>query len=43
MAGGGAALKSPWRNLNLPLAAQRPLGHIGAIGDVAEWLKAAVC
>jgi len=28
---------------NLPLAARRRLGHIGLAGDVAEWLKAAVC
>jgi hypothetical protein len=28
---------------NLPLAARRRVGHIGHIGDVAEWLKAAVC
>ena len=28
---------------NLPLAARRRVGHIGRIGDVAEWLKAAVC
>jgi hypothetical protein len=28
---------------NLPLAAQRCVGHIGRTGDVAEWLKAAVC
>jgi hypothetical protein len=26
-----------------PLAAQRLVGHIGLTGDVAEWLKAAVC
>jgi hypothetical protein len=25
------------------LAAQRCVGHIGLTGDVAEWLKAAVC
>jgi hypothetical protein len=25
------------------LATCRPVGHIGAAGDVAEWLKAAVC
>ena len=40
---GGNATKWPQRDLNLPLAASPPLGHIGAIGDVAEWLKAAVC
>jgi hypothetical protein len=28
---------------NLALAARRCVGHIGRIGDVAEWLKAAVC
>jgi hypothetical protein len=28
---------------NLPLAARRRVGHIGLAGDVAEWLKAAVC
>jgi hypothetical protein len=28
---------------NLPLAARRRVGHIGRTGDVAEWLKAAVC
>jgi hypothetical protein len=28
---------------NLPLAACRRVGHIGLAGDVAEWLKAAVC
>jgi hypothetical protein len=28
---------------NLPLAARRRVGHIGLVGDVAEWLKAAVC
>ena len=28
---------------NLPLAASPRLGHIGLAGDVAEWLKAAVC
>ncbi len=28
---------------NLPLAASRRLGHIERAGDVAEWLKAAVC
>jgi len=28
---------------NLPLAAQRCVGHIRLTGDVAEWLKAAVC
>jgi hypothetical protein len=28
---------------NLALAARRRVGHIGRIGDVAEWLKAAVC
>ena len=28
---------------NLPLAARRHVGHIGLVGDVAEWLKAAVC
>ena len=27
----------------LPLAGCSDLGHIGLIGDVAEWLKAAVC
>ena|SRR5437868_1825478 len=27
----------------LPLAAQRGVGHIRLNGDVAEWLKAAVC
>jgi hypothetical protein len=31
------------RASNLPLAARRRLGHIGLHGDVAEWLKAAVC
>jgi hypothetical protein len=31
------------RHGNLPLAAQRCVGHIGLTGDVAEWLKAAVC
>jgi hypothetical protein len=28
---------------NLPLAARSRVGHIGTTGDVAEWLKAAVC
>ena len=28
---------------NLPLAGRPSVGHIGHIGDVAEWLKAAVC
>ena len=28
---------------NLPLAACPRVGHIGLAGDVAEWLKAAVC
>jgi hypothetical protein len=28
---------------NLPLAARPGVGHIGLTGDVAEWLKAAVC
>jgi hypothetical protein len=28
---------------NLPLAACARVGHIGLAGDVAEWLKAAVC
>ena len=28
---------------NLPLAGGACVGHIGHIGDVAEWLKAAVC
>jgi hypothetical protein len=28
---------------HLPLAARRCVGHIGLTGDVAEWLKAAVC
>ena len=28
---------------NLPLAAHRRVRHIGPTGDVAEWLKAAVC
>ena len=28
---------------NLTLAACPGLGHIGRTGDVAEWLKAAVC
>jgi hypothetical protein len=28
---------------NLPLAASLCVGHIGFAGDVAEWLKAAVC
>jgi hypothetical protein len=28
---------------NLPLAAQRVVGHTDRTGDVAEWLKAAVC
>ena len=28
---------------NLTLAARRRVGHIGLTGDVAEWLKAAVC
>ncbi len=30
-------------NFNLPLAARASLGHIRRTGDVAEWLKAAVC
>jgi hypothetical protein len=29
--------------LNLPLAARPRVGHIRLTGDVAEWLKAAVC
>jgi hypothetical protein len=28
---------------NLPLAGRASVGHIGLSGDVAEWLKAAVC
>ena len=28
---------------NLPLAARPDVGHIDPTGDVAEWLKAAVC
>jgi len=28
---------------NLPLAARPWVGHIGPVGAVAEWLKAAVC
>jgi hypothetical protein len=28
---------------HLPLAAGPSVGHIGLTGDVAEWLKAAVC
>jgi hypothetical protein len=28
---------------NLPLAARACVGHIDFTGDVAEWLKAAVC
>jgi hypothetical protein len=28
---------------NLTLAAGPGVGHIDAVGDVAEWLKAAVC
>ena len=43
--GGGQKLlivrNSPARNL--PLAARPDVGHIGRTGDVAEWLKAAVC
>jgi hypothetical protein len=31
-----------WR-AKWPLAARRSVGHIGIYGDVAEWLKAAVC
>ncbi|MBR1124953.1 hypothetical protein JQ628_25755 [Bradyrhizobium lablabi] len=30
-------------HLNLSLAARPHVGHIGLNGDVAEWLKAAVC
>ena len=30
-------------SLNLSLAARLCVGHIGLNGDVAEWLKAAVC
>jgi hypothetical protein len=30
-------------HLNLSLAARPCVGHIGLNGDVAEWLKAAVC
>jgi len=30
-------------HMNLSLAARRRVGHIGLNGDVAEWLKAAVC
>jgi hypothetical protein len=37
------ATEWPQRDLNLPLAACRLVGHIGLAGDVAEWLKAAVC
>jgi hypothetical protein len=33
----------PRIRLILPLAARSRVGHIGMIGDVAEWLKAAVC
>jgi hypothetical protein len=31
------------RPRNLTLAARHRLGHIEPYGDVAEWLKAAVC
>ena len=32
-----------WSVSNWPLAARLRVGHIGPTGDVAEWLKAAVC
>ena len=32
-----------WAAPNLPLAACPRVGHIRVAGDVAEWLKAAVC
>jgi hypothetical protein len=40
-----AVIKGLWNSaaLNLPLAARPHVGHIGLTGDVAEWLKAAVC
>jgi hypothetical protein len=37
------ATEWPRRASNLPLAACPRVGHIGPAGDVAEWLKAAVC
>jgi hypothetical protein len=38
-------VKSPAKSApaNLPLAARPCVGHIRLTGDVAEWLKAAVC
>jgi hypothetical protein len=39
----GTITKSPRHDCNLPLAARPRVGHIGRAGDVAEWLKAAVC
>jgi hypothetical protein len=42
-AANGAAAKWPPHDLNLALAARLRVGHIGLAGDVAEWLKAAVC
>ena len=42
----GLAMSPIGRNaaaLNLPLAARPRVGHIRLTGDVAEWLKAAVC
>jgi hypothetical protein len=43
---GRAGIDAHWRQYiapHLPLAARRCVGHIGLTGDVAEWLKAAVC
>ena len=41
---GIASLHPSYAITNLPLAVQGGVGHIGwTNGDVAEWLKAAVC
>jgi hypothetical protein len=40
---GGHDVTDMARDMNLPLAAGPRVGHIGPAGDVAEWLKAAVC
>ena len=48
VAGASSASQDAFRalslnHLNLSLAARPCVGHIGLNGDVAEWLKAAVC
>jgi hypothetical protein len=41
--GPAAACEANCATSSSALAAQRLVGHIGLTGDVAEWLKAAVC